>query len=594
MTKRKQTKRSTAVLLHVSKKQKRHHGNNKLMQFICNGIENNSTIPSNHGNTTSEMDIDHDPSKFIFDKTKDGYAWVNRTKLSNGNHQARVCVVCDCFIDHKHVSLTRDQILKNAHRLSVDMLNKWNQNNGNHVDLPAVLVQQYQIVDIPGLLLSPRARREGDTFDACVTCSNSLKQNSKLTTPPKYAIANGFVIGYVPNITVMRKESGTVEVLQSGGDWLDDMMCASISPVRAFGYVFAYSAGAHQSIKGHYSFFDTNQTHVGAVFNHYRATGANPNIWCVMCGRMTPKQKEITRRRAKLDVEVFIALKTWFIRESGHPAFVNDVVPDECPQPVVLEDKATEHNTDIEVDPIKEQHFEGGSFYFSSASAPTVTSTGTFDSSGEFAMAMLNNTTPTALVYGGHYANQREILLQDLMVVQFPFGRGGPKDTRPTHVSMEAALSHYLRLSLSQFMRGDFILVVCHMMTRLQSFASGIVKAKSTFKGVNLAERVSTLTPEDIKKAAQYKQLKHGHEPSPGGEFLKAVTTCCKSIAYSPEAAMFNRRNYFALADHFGLAGTFFVTVSPCDECSFRVRLFALAGIEVCLYSQSLLFGLSV
>ncbi len=85
-------------------------------------------------------------------------------------------------------------------------------------------------------------------------------------------------------------------------------------------------------------------------------------------------------------------------------------------------DEANQHNTDIEEDPVKESQFDGGSFYFTSANAPTVTSTGTFDSSGNFSMSVLNQTSPTALIYGGGYSNQREMHLEDVMPIQFPFG----------------------------------------------------------------------------------------------------------------------------------------------------------------------------
>lgn len=130
-------------------------------------------------------------------------------------------------------------------------------------------------------------------------------------------------------------------------------------------------------------------------------------------------------------------------------------------------------------------------------------------------------------------------------------------------------------------MRGDFILVVCNMMNRILSFQSGIIKAKSRKNDQSLAERISTLSPEEIKEAVEYKDLNNTNANTSAGNFLQAVSTCCRSIAYSPEAAKHHRRRYLALAAHLGLKRTFFLTMSPCDECSFRVRLFARAGVEV-------------
>jgi len=61
------------------------------------------------------------------------------------------------------------------------------------------------------------------------------------------------------------------------------------------------------------------------------------------------------------------------------------------------------------------------------------------------------------------------------------------------------------------------------------------------------------------------------------GDFLQAVSTSCRAVGHSPESAAFNRRNYFALEDYFGCSGLFFTT-SPCDQDTFRVRLFVGSG----------------
>jgi len=57
-------------------------------------------------------------------------------------------------------------------------------------------------------------------------------------------------------------------------------------------------------------------------------------------------------------------------------------------------------------------------------------------------------------------------------------------------------------------------------------------------------------------------------------ELMAGVSTSCKSLGHSPESAKFARRCCFALVDYFGL-NSLFLTISPCDECSFRVRLYA-------------------
>jgi hypothetical protein len=229
------------------------------------------------------------------------------------------------------------------------------------------------------------------------------------------------VIGHIPRWIILDSE-------------ITEMMCALLAPVRPFGYVFAYSGGAHKAIRGHYSFFDVDLTHTGAVMNHYLETGANPLVYCVLCGRMTPKQKELARQRAELDTAKMMKLMRWFIEDSGHPGYADVVLPEHCPKPVVIEDPETEHNTNVEQDPELEKSFEGATFHFSSSQEPHE-DTGVHETSQKFVKAMIEKTMPTLLVSGGTYTDPRELSLENVAVVQFPFGQGGPKMRRRNKVS---------------------------------------------------------------------------------------------------------------------------------------------------------------
>jgi len=284
-------------------------------------------------------------------------------------------------------------------------------------------------------------------------------------------------------------------------DTLTDILCAMLTLNRAFGYVFSWTGGSHKSVMGHYSFFEMSQMHAGAVATHYIQTGANPTIYAVMCGRMTPTQKQIVRERSVINVEVYLALLTWFITQSGHPGFKNMPLPTACPQPILIQDPSNKHNTAEEGDPEKEKQFEGATYHFSSAHEPT-TDSGCFDSSSDFAMAMLKNTTPTLLVHGSNYANSKDIQLENVFPVCFPFGQGGPQMMRRVNVSADACLKHYLRLSLCQFMRPDFCMVANHMNNRSLSYTSGMIRCRSQEHGKDLADKVSTLTAVDIQIAA--------------------------------------------------------------------------------------------
>ena len=66
---------------------------------------------------------------------------------------------------------------------------------------------------------------------------------------------------------------------------------------------------------------------------------------------MTPAQKNVARRQAELDTDLFMDLLTWFIKESGHKGYSDVLPPEECPNPVIiLQDDDNENNTDQSID----------------------------------------------------------------------------------------------------------------------------------------------------------------------------------------------------------------------------------------------------
>ena len=84
------------------------------------------------------------------------------------------------------------------------------------------------------------------------------------------------------------------------------------------------------------------------------------------------------------------------------------------------------------------------------------------------------------------------------------------------------------------------------------------------------------MTEEQIQNAA--KNLDKGiDDHSAAGTFLRKSEASCQSVAYTAAAAKAARRKMYALCDYFGIPSIFF-TITPCDECTFRVRLWANAG----------------
>ena len=498
-------------------------------------------------------------------------------------HHAPVCIICDEFIlgTEKICYLTKEQIVKHRNRLSVE---SYVEAHGR--SLPQSLVEQYQVVGMEGMLLSPRAPCKDEKYMTCSFCKSGMKScNANKDNPPKLSIANGFAIGSLPEVLKYKDEHG-LEVMhdtteRSNGEKsssISEILLTALSPIRPYAYIFAYYGGQHKSIRGSFQFYETDLNMMAGALKHLETANVTSNIYVVIAGAMTPKQKDIIKRKAVLNKQLFLHMLAWF--KENHPGY--EGVNMQCPEIPLIMDPDNQQNVDDEGDVKVEKKEEGAVYYFSSGSDPTK-ETSVYETSKKLAISLMKNQgAPTLTVHGGNYAKHKQVMqLENVMPRQFPYGSGGPILQRRTDISEEAILHHYLKLSLSQFMRGDFILLVNNMLNRISSYKSAVIKCRPIIdeNGTAAGEEIAKLSIKDIEAAA--KAENDGGETglnqnSYASKFLKAITTSCRSMGHTKEAAQYARRKCFALQDYFGMHSLFF-TISPDDECSFRIRLYANA-----------------
>jgi hypothetical protein len=113
-----------------------------------------------------------------------------------------------------------------------------------------------------------------------------------------------------------------------------------------------------------------DQNRLGAVINHLYQADISKHIYPVLCGRMTPDQKQIVCRRAVVNTQLFIDILTWFVKESGHPGYQKTTVLEECPKPLSIKDQETNNNKDKSVNVYVETNIESETYYFSLAQGP--------------------------------------------------------------------------------------------------------------------------------------------------------------------------------------------------------------------------------
>ncbi len=152
--------------------------------------------------------------------------------------------------------------------------------------------------------------------------------------------------------------------------------------------------------------------------NQLNQAGIGEHIYCVLCGRMTPDQKQIVPKWSKVDTELFIDVMTWFVKELGHPGYNKTSIPEDCPQPLLIKDSETRNSTDCPVNESLEATYEGGTFFFSSAQDPSE-SKSVHDSTDRFAFAIMKPTAPTLLALGWKYTNNVEMNIENILPFHF-------------------------------------------------------------------------------------------------------------------------------------------------------------------------------
>ena len=308
--------------------------------------------------------------------------------------------------------------------------------------------------------------------------------------------------------------------------------------------------------------------------NNFATSNMNPHVYCILCGRFTLKQKDITRQKCQLDSRIFLKLIEWFTKESGDTAFKDMVLLKVCPRPIIIEDEATKNNTYNSLNRETGKRYEETKYYFPSAYEANEY-TGTHDTQKGFAKSIMDNKAPILLWHGRKYADSRIVPVENIFLLQFPFGIGGILDKRANQVSKIELMEHYRKLSLSTFQRHDFILVTMGMYQREKTFRCAIMSCKSTSnlsECDSFAEEVSKITQKDIESEIDRDVTELSFSGGIGSVFLKQVSASCRPVAHSNSAVSFNRADMFAMWEAFAPSSVFY-TVTPCDESSFRIRL---------------------
>ena len=147
-------------------------------------------------------------SNVIDRATKEAKQFLQRTQDPAEDphmHRAIVCIICNRFIIGTETihKLTKEDIGVHSGRLGVKSYEEFYE-----TILKDEVKRQYRVQGLQDMLLSPRSRKYPDGYATCSICYSAMQpQMACKKTPPKFAIANGFVIGSFPReITFFNKD----------------------------------------------------------------------------------------------------------------------------------------------------------------------------------------------------------------------------------------------------------------------------------------------------------------------------------------------------------------------------------------------------
>jgi len=151
----------------------------------------------------------------------------------------------------------------------------------------------------------------------------------------------------------------------------------------------------------------------------------------------------------------------------------------------------------------------------------------------------------------------------------FPFDIREPRMNRWTNVSVEVCIQRCFRTAIPQLMRGDVVAVLSHIYCRQMSFKSGVITSRGIVDGVPLGKHLATMTTKDFDPKSPTKRI---------DDLMAGVSTACRTLGYTQEAAKFTRRCCFSMLDYYVLWDVKSVlNISP---------MWRIYSWRVCLYTK--------
>ena len=142
----------------------------------------------------------------------------------------------------------------------------------------------------------------------------------------------------------------------------------------------------------------------------------------MICGRVTPSQRDIIKRRCDINTEDYKVIMNWLIDK--YPPYDGMQMPEPYPQPIIIGGfNETINNTDQSEDNMTEieNNVDGQQMSFVPRNKPSE-STGPYQSEKYFIFSHLRGQKPTLLFKRSDIIGEHTIGLVNLFPLNFPYG----------------------------------------------------------------------------------------------------------------------------------------------------------------------------
>lgn len=492
-----------------------------------------------------------------------------------------VCAICDEFLTPKRLALITIPVLCKYGRMLATT-----EHNGGDNDLLrnnykyAGDLGSYDTTDarnlINELFLSPRASlistKESNNHSEGLTVCKSCKSMLCASRMPRFAIANNYCFGSTPACL----------------SDLTEIELAMITPVKAKGYCFAWTGGKHRHMQGSLSYYKINMESIATSICHFTALGMTDNIVILLYGEMTETQKRIARRKREIRVAYIRRALYWLIANNAEWQKANISVTDiisKLNNPTIKDisknvesDNSKESN--IEQTESYQIFFPDGTIGEASANQDNVYK---YRELVKQAVKAGYNLEVKNNFIREHVVDYKDDNLVNACLLQFPYGRGGLHELRARwngsltrSVDMNEYLKHLTYLSLPQFHRELFVLIVYNLNMKQRMLRTAGWKVR---EGINATDIAIDLTANDIDNAIANHGRPGTGPRNAGGKFIRAVDAVTSSVPHGNQAVKRARSKGDSHQHHFGTS-SYWLTVTPDDDNSFLVQVFANNEID--------------